>query len=119
MKSTLIVGASLNPLRYSYLAAQRLNAFKHPLYLIGLKAGILFGEKIHIENIPIAQLHTVTLYINSQRQPQFYEYIISLNPERVIFNPGTENKEFEQLLLAKNIVPIEACTLVMLSTGAY
>ncbi len=119
MKPTLIIGASLNPLRYSYLAAQKLSAYKHKLYMLGLKSGILFDEKIHTETFPITELDTVTLYVNPSRQPQFYDYIISLNPNRVVFNPGTENPEFEQLLLSKNIVPVKACTLVMLSTGTY
>tara|TARA_R110002124_G_scaffold216595_1_gene382346 strand:+ start:170 stop:529 length:360 start_codon:yes stop_codon:yes gene_type:complete len=119
MKPTLIIGASSNPSRYSYLAAQRLIRHNHPIYLIGLKSGNLFDEKIHTNMFPIEHLDTVTLYINPSRQPQYYDYILSLNPKRVIFNPGTENKAFEQLLIDKNIVPERACTLVMLSTGTY
>ncbi|PWJ58756.1 hypothetical protein CLV98_103123 [Dyadobacter jejuensis] len=119
MKPTLIIGATSNPSRYAYVAAQRLKSHAHPIFLIGREKATLFGETIHATKIQFGNVDTVTLYINPSRQLEYYEYIISLNPKRVIFNPGTENKEFQQLLMAKNIVPVEACTLVMLATGQF
>jgi len=119
MKTTLIIGASSNPTRYSYLAAQKLTARGHSVLLLGRKKGFASQQEIHQEKINWKGIDTITLYINPTHQPEYYDYIISLNPKRVIFNPGTENSELATILINKNIVPIEACTLVMLATGQY
>jgi predicted CoA-binding protein len=119
MKRTLIIGASSNPSRYAYLAAEKLLAYGHEIMLVGRKKGVVFGIDIQTEKLFWEDVDTVTLYINPSHQPDYYDYIISLKPKRVIFNPGTENPEFEDILLNKNIVPVEACTLVMLSIGQY
>lgn len=119
MKRTLIIGASSNPSRYAYLAAQKLRSYGHPVLLLGRRKGFALGDEIHLEKKEWEDVDTVTLYINPSHQPEYYDYIVSLNPKRVIFNPGTENPEFKNILLDKNIVPIEACTLVMLSIGQY
>ena len=119
MKRTLIVGASSNPSRYAHIAARRLTASGHPILLLGRKKGTTLGQEIHLDKVNWKDVDTVTLYINPSHQPEYYDYILSLNPKRVIFNPGTENPEFENILSSKNIIPIEACTLVMLSTGSY
>jgi predicted CoA-binding protein len=119
MKRTLIIGASVNPSRYSYLAAQKLLAHGHPIYLLGRRKGNLFGQEIEVDKIALKEIDTVTLYINSSHQIDYYDYIITLNPKRVIFNPGTENSDFENILRLKKIVPVRACTLVLLSIGQY
>lgn len=119
MKRTLIIGASSNPSRYAYLAAQKLKNYGHPVLLLGRRKGFALQEEIHLEKIDWKDVDTVTLYINPSHQPEYYDYIISLNTKRVIFNPGTENPEFEIMLTNKNIIPIEGCTLVMLSVGQY
>jgi hypothetical protein len=49
----------------------------------------------------------------------YYDYILSLKPKRIIFNPGTENEELMKLAKQNNIQPVVACTLVMLSIGNY
>jgi predicted CoA-binding protein len=119
MKNTLIVGASSNPSRYAYLAAQRLTAVGHAVSLLGRRKGSVLGQDIHLEKIDWPDIDTVTLYINPSHQPEYYDYIISLNPKRVIFNPGTENPEFEIMLRSKNIIPVQGCTLVMLASGQF
>lgn len=119
MKRTLILGATSNPSRYAYLAAQKLRTYGHPILLLGRRKGNALGEEIHLEKVDWKDVDTVTLYINPSHQPEYYDYIISLNPKRVIFNPGTENPEFESILRNKNIIPIEGCTLVMLSVGQF
>jgi predicted CoA-binding protein len=119
MWKTLIIGASTNPERYAYRAAQRLKANGHSIVLLGNKEGFVAGEKIQTEKLPFEDIHTVTLYLNPIRQPDYYNYIISLKPQRVIFNPGTENEQFEALLSEHSIDFIEACTLVLLATGQY
>lgn len=118
-KKTLVLGASDNPSRYSYLAIDRLRKQGHPVLAIGKKKASVFGINIETEPIPFENIDTVTLYLNSQHQADYYNYILSLNPKRVVFNPGTENEELA-LLLKENRIPfMEACTLVLLSTGQY
>ena len=119
MKRTLIIGASANSSRYSYLAARKLTASGHPVLLLGRRKGFITDQEIHVEPIVWEDVDTVTLYINPSIQPSYYDYIISLKPKRVIFNPGTENLDFQNMLASVNIIPVEACTLVMLSTGQY
>ncbi|HMN32146.1 MAG TPA: CoA-binding protein [Chitinophagaceae bacterium] len=118
-KNTLVIGASENQDRYSYKAIQSLLKHHHPIYAIGNKTGQVDGVEITKEKIKLDDLDTVTLYINPIRQREYYDYIISLKPKRIIFNPGTENEELESLARQNNIQTIEACTLVMLRIGQY
>ncbi len=118
-KTTLIIGASANPSRYSYLAADRLLSYNHRVELLGLRADTIFGQTIDTEKKAYDNIDTVTLYIGPARQPEFYEYVISLKPRRVVFNPGTENFEFMELLREHGILVDVSCMLVMLSTGQY
>ncbi|MEN8815751.1 MAG: CoA-binding protein [Nonlabens sp.] len=118
-KKTLVLGASLKEERYSNIAIYRLRKFNIETVAIGLREGMVDDVKIHKELIPFQGINTVTLYLNAQRQPQYYDYILGLNPERVIFNPGTENPELYRLLAENNIESEVACTLVMLGTNQY
>ena len=119
MKKTLVIGASLKEVRYSNIAIKKLRNFKHSVVAIGLRKGQIDDVQIETEMIPFEELDTVTLYLNPKRQESYYNYIISLQPKRVIFNPGTENHGFYKLLSAEGIAYEEACTLVLLSTGQY
>lgn len=119
MKKTLIIGASNNPERYAYKAAERLLSHGHEIALIGKRPDIIFGKTIDTEKTEFEGIDTVTLYLSAKFQPEYYEYILSLQPKRVIFNPGTENPEFSVLLESKGIIAEEACTLVLLGTGQY
>jgi predicted CoA-binding protein len=118
-KNTLVFGASLKPNRYSNYAIQRLVTNKIDVFAFGLKKGIVAGIEIDTELLPYENIHTVTLYLNPERQKLYYDYIVSLNPKRVIFNPGTENPEFYKILNANEITFEVACTLVLLSTNQY
>ena len=118
-KKTLVLGASENPARYSNLAINRLKNKQHPIVAIGKKAGTVAGIPIGTEQIQMENIDTVTLYLSPQNQKEYYDYIISLHPKRIIFNLGTENDELAELALKNNIIPQEACTLVLLSTGQY
>lgn len=118
-KKTLVLGASLNPSRYSNLAIKRLTSYKQPVVAVGLKKGEVAGVTITNEEEDFEDVHTITLYMNPQRQKPYYDYMLSLQPERVIFNPGTENPELYDLLRKNNIEIEVACTLVMLSTNQY
>jgi uncharacterized protein len=116
---TLIIGASTNPERYSYKAAEKLLENNHDIYMIGNKPRHIFYREITQDLIPYPDVDTVTMYISTKIQPKYYDYILSLHPRRVIFNPGTENPKFAETLHANKIQTEEACTLVMLSTNAY
>ena len=118
MKATLVLGATPNPDRYAYKATIMLKDYGYDVILYGIKKGEIAG--IQIYNIaPQIEVDTVTMYVGPQNQPPYYDYILSLKPRRVIFNPGTENPEFENLLKQHNIEPVIACTLVMLTTYQY
>ena len=116
---TLVLGASLNPNRYSNIAIKRLRDKSLPTCALGLRKGKVLDVTIEDEKIPFKNIETVTLYLNPKRQEEYYNYIISLAPRRVIFNPGTENMEFVKLLKENNIASEIACTLVLLSTNQY
>lgn len=118
-KKTLVIGASENPARYSNLAINRLRNHQHPVVAIGKRKGMVTDTEIDTEKKQFNDIDTVTLYLNPNRQKEYYDYIISLHPKRIIFNPGAENDELVKLALQNNIKPLEACTLVLLSTGQY
>lgn len=118
-KKTLVLGASSNPARYSFLAVNKLVSREHPVVAIGKKKDKVGNVEIANEQMPITGVDTVTLYLNPTNQKPYYDYILSLNPKRIIFNPGTENEELETLAKQKGIKTMEACTLVLLSTNQY
>ena len=119
MKKTLVVGASLNPARYSNMAINRLVNYGYPVVAVGLREGNVAGIDIKKEKKQFKEIDTVTLYLNPKRQEEYYNYILSLKPRRVIFNPGTENPEL-YTILKKNAIECEvACTLVLLSINQY
>lgn len=118
-RKTLVFGASLKPNRYSNYAVQRLVANGVNVVAFGMKKGEISGVEIDTDLVPYENVHTVTLYLNSRRQKAYYDYIVSLKPKRVIFNPGTENPEFYAILKAHGIPFEVSCTLVLLATNQY
>ena len=119
MKKTLIIGASPDASRYAYKAAQMLTRFGHNIVNVGIKKGEVAGVTIEKPEIIHHDIDTITLYIGPPLQPQYHDYILETKPKRVIFNPGTENFQLAKLLDQHGIEPVEACTLVLLSTGQY
>lgn len=118
-KKTLVLGASDNPARYSYMAVDRLRANGYPVVAVGRKQTVVKDVMVDTEIKTAQDIDTVTLYLNPDNQQPYYEEILALQPRRIIFNPGTENPELEQLAESKGIEAIESCTLVMLATGQY
>jgi predicted CoA-binding protein len=118
-KTTLVLGASSNPSRYSNIAINRLRRHAHPVVAIGKRNGTVADVPVETQTKPIEGLDTITLYLNPTNQKPYYDYIVSLKPKRIIFNPGTENEELEELAHKNGIETMQACTLVMLSTGQY
>ena len=118
-KKTLVLGASANPARYSFLAINKLREYHHPVVAIGRNVSVVGDITIQNAVAPIEDLDTVTIYLNGNNQKNYFDYIIEQNPHRVIFNPGAENPPFEKILKEKGIQVLEACTLVLLGTGQY
>jgi predicted CoA-binding protein len=118
-KKTVVLGASNNPSRYSYLAVRKLTNHGHDVVAIGKRKGKVGDIDINTDHMPITDVDTVTLYLNPANQREYFDYILNLKPKRIIFNPGTENEELINAAKEKGIQPMIACTLVMLSTGQY
>lgn len=116
---TLVIGASENPERYSNKAIRALLSHNHEVVAIGLREGVVEGISFNSEKKAFENIDTVTLYVGPKNQPEYYDYILNLKPRRVIFNPGTENPEFTDKLLAAGIYPEIACTLVLLATSQF
>lgn len=122
MPTTLVLGASTNPRRVSYRAIHQLQDYGEDLTLVGIRSGEVAGIPIitashELDKIP--DVETITLYIGVRHQPQWYDFILNRHPQRVIFNPGTENPELESRLRQAGIAPVRACTLVMLTLNQY
>ncbi len=119
MKKTLVFGASLKPHRYSYAAIRSLRAQDIETIGFGPVKGHLFGAEIFDEIPENEEFHTLTLYMGAERQKVYYDSILSLKPQRIIFNPGTENPVFYNVLKEHSIDYEVACTLTLLATGQY
>ena len=118
-KTTLVLGASPNKNRYSNRAVLQLRANQIPVIAYGIKPGIIGDVKINLTLENWRDIETVSLYLSPKNQRDYYEYITNLKPNRVIFNPGTENPELEVLLQEHGIASEQACTLVLLSLNNY
>lgn len=118
-KTTLVIGASTNPNRYSNIAIKRLRDKELPVKAIGLKKGKVLDVQIEDEKKSFEDIDTISLYLNPKRQEPYYNYVIDLQPRRVIFNPGTENDTFVKRLNDNGIKSEVACTLVLLSTNQF
>ena len=121
MKKTLVLGASPNPERYAHIAVNRLLENGYDVVPVGIRKNASIGDLEIINGKPsISNIHTVTLYLNPDRQKEYYDYILDeINPDRIIFNPGTVNPELVKKANDKGIKTVIACTLVMLSTDQY
>ncbi|MEL6988206.1 MAG: CoA-binding protein [Bacteroidota bacterium] len=116
---TLVLGASTNPSRYSHIATLRLAKAGYEVIPLGRKEGRIGDIEIQTEQAPFEEVHTITMYLNPKNQKEMYTYILSLNPKRIIFNPGSENVELASMASEQGIEVLNACTLVLLSTGQY
>lgn len=119
LQTTLVLGASENPDRYSYKAVVLLQQKQLPVYALGFKAGFINQSPIHTAWPEPNSMHTLSLYLNPSRQAEWYQHILALRPHRIIFNPGTENDTLQELAENAGIECLEACTLVLLHTGQF
>ena len=115
----MIIGATNNPGRYACLAAHRLTAHGHDIVNVGIKTGDVAGVPIERAGAIHPDIDTITLYVGPQHQSEYFDYILKTKPKRIIFNPGTENQELENLAEENGIETMDACTLVLLSSGQY
>lgn len=118
-KKTLVLGATPDESRYANLASNRLVNKGHTIINVGIKTGTVAGVAIEKPGTIHHDVDTVTLYIGPQNQPSLYNYILETHPKRIIFNPGTENAELKRMAKEQGIETLNACTLVLLSTGQY
>ena len=118
-QTTLVFGASVKPARYAYKAIHALRSKQIDVKAFGLRAGEVADVTIETELKPFKDIDTITLYVNPKIQQEYYEYFLSLKPNRIVFNPGTENPELEQILHKHHIKAENACTLVLLATNQY
>jgi hypothetical protein len=118
-KKTLVLGASDNPARYSFLAIHRLRSMGHPVVAIGKRQMMVKDVPVENGKKKFENIHTITFYLNTLHQYEYYDYVLSLKPQRIIFNPGAENAELAERAKQNGIEVQNACTLVLLSTGQY
>jgi predicted CoA-binding protein len=118
-KTTLVLGASTHIERYSNRAIKLLRRHEHPVIAVGIDEGIVADVAIGKEFPEAGTVDTLTLYVNPSIQKSYYSKILELKPGRIIFNPGTENKDLQELAEENGIATEEACTLVLLNTGQY
>ncbi|MBL7803524.1 MAG: CoA-binding protein [Saprospiraceae bacterium] len=119
MKKTVVLGATPNPSRYANMAVHRLLQYGHDTVPVGMREGEIAGLRILNGQPALDDVDTITLYLNAERQEAYFDYILSLHPKRIIFNPGAENPRLARLARAQGIETVEGCTLVMLSIGNY
>jgi hypothetical protein len=119
MARTVVLGASPNPGRYSYIATKRLKEAGEEVFPVGIREGNIGGDAILTDRPTIDNVETITLYVGPKNQAVWVDYMLELKPKRVIFNPGTENPALERKLAAAGIESEVACTLVLLSMNNY
>ena len=118
-KKTLLIGASPKAERYSFKVTQMLQEYNHEVVPFGVKKGAIGALQIMNEWPEKESFDTITLYINPKLQEHYLQKIIDLNPNRIIFNPGTENEKLADMAKQNNIQTINACTLVLLRSNQY
>lgn len=118
-KKTLVLGASMNPDRFSYMAIRKLKYGNIPVVAVGLREGEVSGVRIEKPFPKFEGIHTVSIYIGPRNLTAYHDYILSLKPKRVIFNPGTESQAFAEILSEAGVEVVYGCTLVMVANSRY
>ena len=118
-KNTLVIGASTKKERYSYRVIKKLIIKNHKIFALGRKKGIINDIIIHPNFQNFNSIHTITLYISPKIQENYYDYVLKLNPKRVIFNPGTENVHFADILTKNSIFWENSCPPAIIYTKQY
>ena len=119
MSKTVVIGASPDSSKYSYKCVRSLLKHGHEVVPVGKKEGTIEGIEILTGKPRIQGVHTVTIYLTPDNQKEYYDYILGLNPSRIILNPGTNNQELIDLAKLKGIEVVTDCTLILLSSDAF
>jgi len=119
MSKTVVLGASPDSSKYSYKCVKSLLKHGHEAVPVGKKEGRIEGVEILTGRPQITDVHTLTIYLSPENQKEYYDYIIVLNPSRIILNPGTHNQELIDLARGKGIEVVVDCTLILLSSGMF
>lgn len=119
MRNVMVLGASPNRQRFSNTCVKSLIRYGYQVIPLGIREGEIAGKPIRIDKPMLKNIHTVTIYLNPQKQQEYYDYILGLRPQRIIFNPGAENPEFKEKALEKDVEVVEDCTLIMLNSGYF
>jgi uncharacterized protein len=120
LKTVVVLGASRNPERYSNRAVKMLKEQGYHTIPVNPVCDEIEGLKV-VSNLTLIEekVYALSIYLSPKKIKPLIESIISLKPERVIFNPGSESVEIEERLQESGIFYEEACTLVLLSTGQF
>lgn len=118
MEKYIVLGASPNPVRHSYKAVKSLIRRNKEVVPVGFRKGKISGVEILTDQPEIEDVTTVLLYMGAKRQPEFFDYILNkIQPRKIVFNPGTENPEFEEMAKMEDIEVIVGCALVMINSS--
>jgi predicted CoA-binding protein len=114
-----VLGASPNPERFSYKAVKLLVRHGNQVVPLGKRKGTI-GDLAIVTGQPVlTDVDTVLIYLAPGHQGEIFDYVLSLRPKRVVFNPGTESPEFEEILESYGIKVIKDCSLVMIASGRF
>ena len=116
---TLVIGASPNSDRYSHQVVVRLLEAGIEVVPMGIKEAKIGNIKIVPPFTPQNEIHTISLYLSIEKQDKYTDFIIKLKPQRLIFNPGAENKILAEKLNTEGIFWENSCNLVLLATNQY
>ncbi|MBN1950432.1 MAG: CoA-binding protein [Bacteroidales bacterium] len=119
MGKIVLIGASMNPARYSNQAVRSLHRNGYEVVAIGRRPGKVGDVEIITGLPPVQEVDKVVLYINAQVQREYYDYIFRLRPGEIIFNPGTENPELAGLAVRNRVEIRYDCALVLLDAGMF
>ena len=119
MGKMLVLGAAANHDRYSHKAVKSLIRHGFEVVAVGFRSGFINDVEILTGLPEINDVDTVLLYMGEKRQKEYYDYLITLKPRRVIFNPGTKNPELKKILKKKGIETVEDCALIMLNSRSF
>ena len=116
----VVVGASPNPERYSNRAMRLLIERGHEAIPVHPAVKKIEGASAVKSLAEITDdIDTVTLYVSAAISSSMQDALLKMRPKRVIFNPGAENALLRDALESNGIQTLEACTLVLLSTGQF
>lgn len=119
MKKVVVIGASPKKWRYSYKAVRMLEDYEYEVIALGKTPENIGSTMIQTGQPKIDDIYTISLYLNIENSTKIMDYILTLEPQRIVINPGAENPQLEMEAQEQGIEVLRGCTLVMLSTGTF